>query len=66
MAKKETKEEVQDVAVVETAVETVAEVQEQPVKEEPKKELSLKERDPEASAATPFTSEPEGRIVEKS
>ena len=31
-------------AVVETAVET----QEQPVKEEPKKELSLKERDPEA------------------
>jgi small subunit ribosomal protein S1 len=48
MAKKETKEEVQDVAVVETAVETVAEVQEQPVKEEPKKELSLKERDPEA------------------
>ncbi len=44
MAKKETKEEVQDVAVAETAVET----QEQPVKEEPKKELSLKERDPEA------------------
>tara|TARA_R110000787_G_scaffold60220_5_gene136547 strand:+ start:11703 stop:13571 length:1869 start_codon:yes stop_codon:yes gene_type:complete len=44
MAKKETKEVVQDVPVVETAVET----QEQPVKEEPKKELSLKERDPEA------------------
>ncbi len=44
MAKKETKEEVQEVVAVETAVET----QEQPVKEEPKKELSLKERDPEA------------------
>lgn len=44
MAKKEIKEEVQDVAVAEAAVET----QEQPVKEEPKKELSLKERDPEA------------------
>ena len=48
MAKKETKEEVQDVAVVETAAEAVVETQEQPVKEEPKKELSLKERDPEA------------------
>ena len=63
MAKKETKEKVKDVAavattveavvetleaVVETAVETAVETQEQPVKEEPKKELSLKERDPEA------------------
>ncbi|PHS62247.1 MAG: 30S ribosomal protein S1 [Flavobacterium sp.] len=43
MAKKETKEEVQEVVAVETAVET----QEQPVKEEPKKELSLKETNPE-------------------
>ena len=52
MAKKETKEKVKDVAAVattvETVVETVVETQEQPVKEEPKKELSLKERDPEA------------------
>ena len=58
MAKKETKEKVKDVAsvatpvetVVETveAVEAVVETQEQPVKEELKKELSLKERDPEA------------------
>ena len=48
MAKKETKEKVKDVAAVATTVETVVETQEQPVKEEPKKELSLKERDPEA------------------
>ena len=52
MAKKETKEKVKEVAAVattvETVVETVVETQEQPVKEEPKKELSLKERDPEA------------------
>ena len=55
MAKKETKEKVKDVAAVVTPVEavvekidTVVETQEQPVKEEPKKELSLKERDPEA------------------
>ncbi len=48
MAKKETKEEVQDVAVVEANVETTEETKETPVKEEPKKELSLKERDPEA------------------
>ncbi len=45
MAKKETKEEVQDVAVVEAKAETVEAT---PAKEEPKKELSLKERDPEA------------------
>ena len=44
MAKKEIKEEVQDVAVAEATVET----QEQPVKEDPKKEISLKEKDPEA------------------
>ena len=55
MAKKETKEKVKDVAAVEAVVETLeavvetaVETQEQPVKEEPKKELSLKERDPEA------------------
>ncbi len=55
MAKKETKEKVKDVAAVEAVVETLEavvetalETQEQPVKEEPKKELSLKERDPEA------------------
>ena len=59
MAKKETKEKVKDVAAVattveavvetlEAVVETAVETQEQPVKEEPKKELSLKERDPEA------------------
>ncbi len=63
MAKKETKEEVQDVAVVEakaettkatpvkeeTKVEAKAETTEAtPAKEESKKELSLKERDPEA------------------
>jgi len=57
MAKKETKEEVQEVTaeVQEVAVEAVAEVQEVAVEavekvqetvEEPKKELSLKERDP--------------------
>ena len=45
MAKKETKEEVQDVAVVEAKAETTEAT---PAKEEPKKELSLKERDPEA------------------
>ena len=44
MAKKDIKEEVQDVAVAEATVET----QEQPVKEDPKKEFSLKEKDPEA------------------
>ncbi|RZP17399.1 MAG: 30S ribosomal protein S1 [Flavobacteriales bacterium] len=44
MAKKEIKEEVQDLAVAEATVET----QEQPVKEDPKKEISLKEKDPEA------------------
>ncbi|MDB2494803.1 30S ribosomal protein S1 [Flavobacteriaceae bacterium] len=44
MAKKEIKEEVQDVAVAEATVET----QEQPVKEDLKKEISLKEKDPEA------------------
>ena len=59
MAKKETKEKVKEVAAVattveavvetlEAVVETAVETQEQPVKEEPKKELSLKERDPEA------------------
>ena len=44
MAKKETKEEVQDVVVAEATVETP----EQPVSEAPKKEISLKEKDPEA------------------
>ena len=44
MAKKETKEEVQDVVVVATETAETTET----VKEEPKKELSLKERDPEA------------------
>ena len=55
MAKKETKEKVKDVAAVVTPVEavvekidTVVETQKEPVKEEPKKELSLKEKDPEA------------------
>ncbi len=64
MAKKETKEEVQEVAVVATekkapkatkktapkkeAKEEVVEVAAEAVQEEPKKELSLKERDPEA------------------
>ena len=59
MAKKETKEKVKDVAAVattveavvetsEAVVETAVETQEKPLKEEPKKELSLKERDPEA------------------
>jgi small subunit ribosomal protein S1 len=44
MAKKETKEEVQDVVVAEATVETP----EQPVSEAPKKEISLKEKDPAA------------------
>ena len=44
MAKKETKEEVQDVVVAEATVETP----EQPVSESPKKEISLKEKDPAA------------------
>ena len=44
MAKKETKEEVQDVVVAEATIETP----EQPVSESPKKEISLKENDPEA------------------
>ena len=44
MAKKETKEEVQDVVVAEATVETP----EQPLSEAPKKEISLKENDPEA------------------
>ena len=44
MAKKETKEEVQDVVVAEATIET----QEQPVSEAPKKEISLKEKDPAA------------------
>ncbi len=44
MAKKETKEEVQDVLVAEATVETP----EQPVSEAPKKEISLKEKDPAA------------------
>ena len=44
MAKKETKEEVQDVEVAEATVETP----EQPVSEAPKKEISLKEKDPAA------------------
>lgn len=55
MAKKETKEKVKDVAAVVTPVEAVVEkidavveTQKEPVKEEPKKELSLKEKDPEA------------------
>ena len=64
MAKKETKEEVQEVAVVvakkktpkatkkaapkKEAKEEVIEVATEAVKEDPKKELSLKERDPEA------------------
>ena len=64
MAKKETKEEVQETAVVATekkapkatkkaapkkeAKEEVVEVATEAVQEEPKKELSLKERDPEA------------------
>ena len=48
MAKKETKEEVQDVVVVATETAETTETTET-VKEEPKKELSLKERDPEAS-----------------
>ena len=47
MAKKETKEEVQDVVVVATETAETTETTET-VKEEPKKELSLKERDPEA------------------
>ena len=47
MAKKETKEEVQDVVVVATETAETKETTET-VKEEPKKELSLKERDPEA------------------
>ena len=44
MAKKETKEEVQDVVVAEATIETP----EQPVSESPKKEISLKEKDPAA------------------
>ena len=44
MAKKETKEEVQDVVVAEATTETP----EQPVSEAPKKEISLKEKDPAA------------------
>jgi small subunit ribosomal protein S1 len=44
MAKKETKEEVQDVVVTEATTETP----EQPVSEAPKKEISLKEKDPAA------------------
>jgi len=55
MAKKETKEKVKDVAAVVTPVEAVVETidavvdtQKEAVKEEPKKELSLKEKDPEA------------------
>ena len=44
MAKKETKEEVQDVVVAEATVETP----EQPVSETQKKEISLKEKDPAA------------------
>ena len=44
MAKKETKEEVQDVVVAEAAIETP----DQPVSEAPKKEISLKEKDPAA------------------
>ena len=44
MAKKETKEEVQDVVVAEATIETP----EQPVSEAPKKEISLKEKDPAA------------------
>ena len=44
MAKKETKEEVQDLVVAEATVETP----EQPLSEAPKKEISLKENDPEA------------------
>ena len=44
MAKKETKEEVQDVVVAEATTETP----EQPVSESPKKEISLKEKDPAA------------------
>ena len=44
MAKKETKEEVQDVVVAEATVETP----EQLVSEAPKKEISLKEKDPAA------------------
>ncbi|MDG1329028.1 MAG: 30S ribosomal protein S1 [Flavobacteriaceae bacterium] len=55
MAKKETKEKVKDVAALVTPVEAVVETidavvdtQKEAVKEEPKKELSLKEKDPEA------------------
>ena len=44
MAKKETKEEVQDVVVAEATLETP----EQPVNETPKNEISLKEKDPAA------------------
>jgi len=44
MAKKETKEEVQDLVVAEATVETP----EQPLSEAPKKEISLRENDPEA------------------
>ena len=44
MAKKETKEEVQDLVVAEATVETP----EQPLSEAPKKEISLKEKDPAA------------------